>query len=260
MLKPIHPAAPIRAKYQQRLDALIDEMHRSILHWIKAEWRRNTPETVLYGADEDPVKALQAALSKLGKRWQRKFDDLADNLAEYFAQATRLRSDRALQDMLRKGGFSVKFKMTPAMRDAFNAVRAENIGLIKSIAQQHLAHVDTLVMQSVARGGDLGTLAKALEKTTGVTKRRAALIARDQNNKATAVLTRTRHLELGITTAKWLHSAGGKHPRPEHKAFSGKTYDIREGHDFDDGEGPVWPGQLINCRCVSVPIVPGFSG
>lgn len=259
MLTPVRPAAPIRAKYEQRLIALIDEMHRSILHWIKAEYRRNTPETVIAARDELPVRAMQRAMEKLGRQWLKRFDTLAESLAAYFAQAVKDRSDRALASMLRAGGFSVKFKMSPAMRDAFEAVRAENIGLIKSIAQQHLTHVETLVMQSVSQGRDLGTLTKALTKTCGVTKRRAALIARDQNNKATAAMTRTRHLELGITKAKWLHSAGGRHPRPEHVAFSGKVYDIREGHDFGDGQGPVWPGTAINCRCTAVPIIPGMD-
>jgi SPP1 gp7 family putative phage head morphogenesis protein len=259
MLKPVRPAAPIRAKYDERLTALINEMHASIVHWISAEWRKNTPETVLMGADETPARSLQIAMSRLGRRWLRRFDQLADSLAEYFAKATRDRCDRSLMADLRKAGFTVRFKMTPAMRDAFDAVRAENVGLIKSIAQQHLAHVETLVMQSVSQGRDLATLTKTLTKTAGVTKRRASFIARDQNNKATAVMARARHLELGITQAKWLHSAGGNHPRPEHVAFSGKVYDIREGHDFGDGLGPVWPGTAINCRCVPIPIVPGFG-
>lgn len=145
------------------------------------------------------------------------------------------------------------------MRDAFNAVKAENVGLIRSIAQQHLSHVETLVMQSASQGRDLAGLTKGLQKIAGVTRRRAVLIALDQNNKATAVMTRARHVELGITHARWLHSAGGKQPRPKHVSFSGQVYDIRKGHDFGDGEGPVWPGTAINCRCVCVPIVPGFN-
>lgn len=259
MLKPVRPAAPIRAKYEERLLGLINEMNASILHWVKAEWRRNTPETTLLGEDETPAKSIQIAISRLGRRWLKRFDQLSDSLAEYFAKATRDRCDRALMADLRKAGFTVKFKMSPAMRDAFDAVRAENVNLIKSIAQQHLSHVETLVMQSVSQGRDLGALVKGLEKTAGVTRRRASLIARDQNNKATAVMTKTRHLELGITQAKWLHSAGGRSPRPEHVHFSGKVYDIKEGHDFGDGNGAVWPGTAINCRCVSVPIIPGFG-
>lgn len=257
MLRPIRPAAPLRAKYEARLLAEVEAMHTSIVHWIGAEWRRN--ETVLTAIDEAPVKALQSALRRLGKQWLDRFDELSQKLAAYFAKAIKDRTDRALMADLRAGGFTIRFKMTAPMRDAYQAVIGENVGLIRSIAEQHLGQVETLVMQSVSQGRDLGTLTKALQRQYGVTKRRAALISRDQNNKATAVLTRARHLELGITQAKWLHSAGGKHPRPKHIAFSGQVYAIADGHDFGDGEGPVLPGQAINCRCVAVPIVPGFD-
>lgn len=258
-LSPVRPAAPIRAKYERRLLALVDEMHRSLVHWITAEYRANQPEVVLLASDKSPAAAMRAIIARVGKRWLQRFDEMAPKLADYFTTAVKDRNDRALMADLRRAGMTVRFKMTAAMRDAYDAVRAENVGLIRSIAQQHLTQVETLVMQSVQQGRDVGALTKELTARYGVTKRRAAFIALDQNNKATATLTRVRHLELGITQAKWLHSAGGKTPRPAHVAFSGKVYDIAKGHDFGDGEGPVWPGTAINCRCVPVPIVPGFD-
>jgi SPP1 gp7 family putative phage head morphogenesis protein len=111
-------------------------------------------------------------------------------------------------------------------------------------------------MQSVQNGRDLGTLSKGLQKQFGVSKRRAALIARDQNNKATAVIARTRQQSLGITQAKWRHSHAGKTPRPSHVHADGEVYDIAKGM-YLDGEW-VWPGTAINCRCTSQPIIQGF--
>lgn len=258
-LNPVRPSAPIRAKYEARLLALVDEMHQSLLHWITLEYRANQPEVVLLAADRSPAQALRAIIARVGKRWLTRFDEMAPKLADYFATAVKDRNDRALMADLRRAGMTVRFKMTGAMRDAHDAVRAENVSLIRSIAEQHLTQVETLVMRSVQQGRDLGTLTQELTARYGVTKRRAAFIAKDQNNKATATMTRVRHLELGITQAKWLHSAGGKEPRPEHVAFTGKVYDVAKGHDFGDGDGPTWPGQPINCRCVAVPIVPGFD-
>ena len=86
----------------------------------------------------------------------------------------------------------------------------------------------------------------------------AALIARDQNNKATATITRARQEDLGITHAYWIHSNGGKKPRPSHvKAGQEKTvYEVSKGW-FDPDEGEyIWPGMLINCRCVCKAILP----
>lgn len=258
-LSAIRPAAPIRAKYEERLLSLIRQMQASILREISAAWNRNTPETVLFGEDEAPVKALQRTVDALSKRWLKRFDDLAESLAAYFAQAVKDRCDRTLKSDFRTGGMTVRFTMTPAMKDAYDAVRAENVSLIKSIGTEHLAHVETLVMQSASQGRDLATLTKGLRKIDGVTKRRAARIALHQNNMATATMRSTRERELGLTEGVWMHSGGGKEPRPAHKAFSGKRFKLAEGHDFDDGFGKVLPGQAINCRCTWKAIVPGFD-
>jgi uncharacterized protein with gpF-like domain len=94
-----------------------------------------------------------------------------------------------------------------------------------------------------------------------VTKRRAALIARDQNNKATAVFVRVRQKQAGIKKAMWLHSHGGKEPRKTHLANDGKLYDPQKGWFDPDPKvrRRIWPGELINCRCVSRSVVEGFS-
>lgn len=257
-LSAVRPAAPTRVAYQRRVDALVDEMSASLLYWLSAQYEHDTPATVVLAEDASASSLLQAAFDKLRTRWLRKFDLLAPKIADWFAATSRARVDGTMQRDLAKANFTVKFKMTEAMRDAYNGVIDENVGLITSIAEQHLTGVQTDLMQSVQNGRDLGYLTDQLVKRTGITKRRAAFIARDQNNKATAVMVRTRALELGITKAVWLHSAGGKTPRPQHVAFSGKTFDLAKGHDFDNGEGIVWPGTAINCRCVAKPVVPGF--
>ena len=253
-LKAIRPSAAVRAAYQRKLEAAVAEMHRSLSYWLAANYRRQAPRMA---QDASPARELRAAMRKLARRWRARFDDLAPQLAEYFSQAAGDRVDAELKRMLRDAGFTVRFKMTRAQNDAMQATIGENVGLIKSIAEKHLSSVEGAVMRSVQEGRDLGALTKELAETYGVTRRRAAFIAKTQNNMATATLTKTRQKELGVTKARWLHSAGGKHPRPEHVKFSGKTYDVDKGA-WLEGKW-TWPGREINCRCVSVPIIPGFD-
>lgn len=257
-LPAIRPAAPTRIAYQKRVDALIDEMADSLSYWLRAAYRAEQPATVDLGQDAAP---LQAAFDKLARRWQRRFDTLAVQLSEWFASTVEGRCDRTMRANLRKAGFTVRFQQTPAMREAVQAVISENVALIKSIGAQHLEGVQVALSQSIATGRDLGSLTEHLTKRVGITKRRAALIARDQNNRATAILVRTRALENGITQARWQHSAGGKTPRPEHVQASRDRmiFNLAEGHDFENGEGIVWPGTAINCRCVAIPVIPGFD-
>lgn len=256
VLRPVRPNAGIEAEYRRRLRCLIESMNDSFLYWIKAKYRAHPPAMAM---DDTAASQLRIAINKLTRQWKRNFDDAANDLAEYFALAVHKRSDAALRSILRKGGFSVKFRMTPAMKDIMKATISEQVGLVKSIPQQYLVGVQGAVMRSVVAGRDLGALSKELQKQYGVTQRRAAFISRDQSNKATAAMMRARHLEIGVTEAIWLHSAGGKEPRPTHVANSGKRYSIEKGWLDPAINKRIWPGTEINCRCVMRPIIKGFS-
>lgn len=254
VLDPVHPNAGIAAAYRLKLDSLIEPMAAEILAAVRKVYRGNKPEMA---QDESSAMAFRRSMRRLSRKWQRQFDEAAPDLARHFSVTAADRSDRALAQILRKAGFTVKFKLTAGMNDVVQSSIGENVALIRSIPAQHFTQVEGMVMRSVAAGRDLAPLAADLEQQYGVTKRRAALIARDQNNKATATVARTRQIELGITEAVWLHSAGGKEPRPSHVAYSGKRYDVREGALIDGQR--IFPGQLINCRCVSKSVVPGFG-
>lgn len=254
VLRPVMPNVGIEAEYRRRLKRLVADMQRSIVYWLSSSYKNNEPQLA---QDDLPANALQDTMDKLAKQWQAKFDKGAEKLGRWFAKKTKNYSDGALKKILADAGFSVQFKMTDTVRDAYDAVIHEQVGLIKSIASEHLQEVQGLVMRSVQHGRDLGPLAKELQKRYGITKRRAALIARDQNNKATSVITRARHQELGIKQARWRHSHGGKHPRPSHLQADGEIYDVSKGM-YIDGEW-IFPGEKINCRCTAQPIIPGFA-
>lgn len=255
----VRPNAGLDALYRRKIERMVDEMAASVEYWVAAAYRKNTPEMADLAMDEAPADALLRAVKNLAKRWLKRFEATAPKLATWFAQSAQQRSDAALARILRQGGFSVRWKMTKAATDVMKATIGEQVGLIKSIPSQYFTQVEGMVMRSVAAGRDLAPLARDLRKQYGVTKRRAALIARDQSNKATATITRVRQLELGLNKAIWLHSAGGKEPRPTHVANSGKVYDVSKGWYDPAIKKYIWPGTEINCRCVSKPVVPGFS-
>lgn len=258
ILTPIHPNVGLQTAYRRQLDRLIDEMHKSIAYWLSVAYKANLPETHRIALDASPAKALQEIVRRLTKRWQRRFNEAAPTLAEYYATAMSKRVDGTLQSILKQAGISVSFKMTAAANDVMQATIGEQVGLIRSIAQQHLGEVQGLVMRSVSTGRDLASLSTQLRARYRVTKRRAALIARDQNNKATATMLRVRQDGLGIEEAIWMHSHAGKEPRPSHVAMNGKRYSVVEGM-FDPAiQKYIWPGTEINCRCSSKSIIPGF--
>jgi SPP1 gp7 family putative phage head morphogenesis protein len=212
-------------------------------------------------ADAAPTTLLRRAMEKWGGLWTRKLENLSNTIAARFANKAFNATDRATENSFKKAGFTVKFKPTKASVEAYKAVVAENVGLIKSIPQQYLTGVQSSVWQSVMKGGDLATLTKDVRKRYGVTVRRAQLIARDQNNKAKAIIENVRRQEIGVKEADWMHSSAGKEPRPTHVAMNGKRYKLSKGmYDPDPRvQEHVYPGQLINCRCSSKAIIPGFE-
>lgn len=258
VLPPVRPNEGISAEYRKKLLKMVDEMARSYAWFLKAQYRETPP---IMARDASPAREIRNEVRRLARRWERNFDDGAPKLAKWFARSAQSRSDAVLKKILRDAGFSVKFQRTPAMRDATEAIVAENVSLIKSIASQFHTEVEGMVMRSVVAGRDLSELVSDLQHRFGVTRRRAELIGRDQNNKATSAFRRIRETDLGIEEGVWLHSHAGKEPRPTHVKQSGNKFNLREGwHDPDPKvDRNIWPGELINCRCTWKAVVKGFS-
>jgi uncharacterized protein with gpF-like domain len=251
VVEAVRPNLGIQAAYARQLQRLIEEMGRSVVYHVKAAYRANEPKMA---QDATPAAELQVAIDQLTKQWQKKFDAAAPKLAKWFLLKNSQRSQSALKQILRDAGMTVEFKMTPLVRDVMRASVEENVQLIKSIPQKYLNEVQGHVMRSVTTGRDLGQLTKDLQKQFGVTYKRAAFIARDQNNKATSAIQRARQVDLGL-------NKGGKEPRPTHVANHGKQFDIVEGWFDPDPRvrKRIMPGELINCKCVWKPVIPGFS-
>ncbi|WP_233868693.1 phage head morphogenesis protein [Paraburkholderia adhaesiva] len=261
-LAAVRPNVGIEAAYRRRLERLIDLMHASLVYWLRACYRANEPELAGDGMgamarDASPARLLRRTMAKLARRWQRRFDEIAPTLAQRFADSALGHTDGAFAASLKREGFAVDFHLTREANDALQATIGENVGLIRSVAQTHLADVQGIVMRSVQTGQDVGGLTKELQERYALTRRRAAFIARDQNSKATAMVVRVRQAGLGITEAIWLHSHGGRHPRPSHVAADGQRYTISEGM-YLDGVW-TWPGREPNCRCVSRSVIPGLE-
>lgn len=126
---------------------------------------------------------------------------------------------------------------------------AQNTALIKSIPEQHMARVETIIRSGVMAGESPRSLAKKIQEAGGVTKRRAELIAVDQIGKANGELTQYRQEDLGIKSYKWKTSRDER-VRPEHQARQDKVF--QWSTPPSDGH----PGHPIRCRCHASPIFP----
>ena len=250
-VRPIHANRGIQARYKKRLNSLVDGMHSSIQYWLEAAYNKAPPAMA---QDASPSDQIKKEIDKLAKRWQDRFDSIGPWLAESYIKGMFKATDSAFKQALKDAGWAVEFKMTKAMKDALDASINENVGLIRSIPEQYFGKVEGIVMRSYSRGRDLHTMVKELNELCPHAQHRTELIARDQSNKANAVVQRARQLELGINEAIWMHSHAGKVPRPSHVAANGRKYKVAEGC-LIDGEY-IFPGEEINCRCTCRAVLP----
>ena len=257
---PAIPAnAGISAWYRDKLQCLARRMFEDLQRQLAEVY---APAKSRLAMDDDPVVALRKLLRLWGRKWQKRFDDVSAEVADSFAGRNARYTDAQVRQKLKDAGFIVKFRPSDRQLSAYRAVVAENVGLIKSIPQEFHKDVSGAVWRSVTKGGDLSALSREIRGKYGLTYRRAAFIARDQNAKAKATLEQQRRAEIGITEAVWQHSSAGKVPRPTHVRMDGKRFKIADGM-YDSARGvqrKVQPGELPNCRCTSRAIIPARLG
>jgi len=269
----VGPNAQIEAWYRSAIAKAVANMTTSYQHWLARRFAQaveanvaagRLPDRAARAEDASPfqdAERLQGELARLEDYWSNKFDELARNLAIGVVQKWYKSNSSAWQSKLGRAGFDIKMQVTPAQKLVLRAKIPENVALIRSIQQDYHKDIQGIVTRNFLAGRDLAPMAEQIKKRGGVCTRRAALIARDQSNKATAQLNSARQRELGIRWALWKHSSAGKEPRPEHLRASRENwyYDINVGIDFGDGFGYVLPGEAINCRCTGRSIIPGLG-
>lgn len=263
VVDPTWPNAGVRAWYFKQLEDELGQAHLDLATELQLAFLETPPRLIAADA-KSPITNIDRVLNKWGKKWTLKFDKLSLDLSKKFARKNFHVTETQMQEAFRRAGFTVKFQPTKAGLEAYKAVVAENVNLIKNLPESYITGIKSAVWTSVRAGGDMAALSQKLHKNYEISVKRAALISRDQNAKATAVIENTRRQELGIKKAIWQHSAAGKEPRPTHVEMDGKEFELSKGMYDPDANGPgkgewIWPGQLINCRCTSRSIIPGFE-
>ncbi|QDX29547.1 phage head morphogenesis protein [Dickeya poaceiphila] len=229
-------------------------MNNSVNYWLVAEYKRQESKIV---GDASPAKSVHSRLLEIMAGWQKKFDERAKEIALWFVNRSNTYASTSVSNKLRAAGMTVNFKVTPEVKNVLDSLYETQVTLIKSIPEQYLTQIGVLVQESVTRGRDVGYLKDELKKRYGVTERRAKVIARDQNAKASNAIAVERCKSAGITEAIWVHRAGGsKTYRESHVKMNGEVFSISKGCWDPHERQHVMPGQLVNCKCDMRPVIP----
>lgn len=129
-----------------------------------------------------------------------------------------------------------------------DAAVERNVSLIRGLTDDMRRDVERIVWDGMLNQVPRAKIAKDISVRTGIAKKRAVLIARDQTAKLTGELDRFRQEQAGIGKYKWRHS-GKENFRPQHLARDGRFYfwnkPPADGH----------PRSLPNCGCTAQAVV-----
>lgn len=261
--KPLTDPDRVEARYRATLERAIAAMTEEAEAAIRKLWESPVNRhAVLSGMDAAPSMTAQARIltNALAAKFTAFFDRIAAPTANSFVAGVDKHTKSNLHASLAglSGGLSLKTSViTGRTKEILKASVAENVALIKSIPREYFPKLQGAVMRSITTGQGVKTVLEAVVKTGEVTKKRAALIARDQTSKATTALNASRMSALNVRKFEWLHSGGGKVPRDLHKhKLNGEIFDLDNPPVIDEKTGERGlPGQLINCGCRMIPVV-----
>jgi SPP1 gp7 family putative phage head morphogenesis protein len=141
---------------------------------------------------------------------------------------------------------------------------AEQVDLITSLpkdAAERVQETSMAALETSARYPErYGEIAEALEvahpeATASWLKNRATLIARTETARSASVLVQARAEYVGADSYIW-ETAGDWKVRPSHKRLNHTVQKWSEPPLSDPPDYHSHPGQIFNCRCVALPIIP----
>lgn len=254
-LSEIKPNAGIRASYSKALRDELVSMHNSIVYWLIASYKQEDDEITQDSAFDNISKRFNSLKQKWNKRWSI----FSKRTAFKFILSSQKDAQVRLNRAFKNAGINLTVKNTRALNMVTKSLVADNVRLIKSIQAQHFDDVFGIVMRGISQGNDVNLIKKQIKERFYVREKRAKFIAVDQTNKASQAIQRVNDLDLGITQGKWKHYGGQKTSRLTHSHFDGQVFDLsgpNKGLYDSDVNKRVMPGELYNCRCFYLRVLP----
>lgn len=280
--KPIYPSKEAEQYYRGQLRGLVRLMASELVAAVEPELKRLRPDYIadsritLDGSWTDEILRAIRAVS------QRFISPLFEAQIQRVAASTVSRAEadnaEAFRDSVNKA-VGIDFQMIArpqGMQNYLEASTAENVNLIKSIPADYFRKVESLVLSGMKEGLAPTVIAKQIQQETGVTARRAKLIARDQISQLNSDLTRQRQVAAGITFYKSVDAddqrvsgnPAGKYPNAKISCYGIARQDIGHGPGvYPIADGASWGGKTglhpgkhhPLCRCVAIAMIPGVN-
>jgi len=211
-----------------------------------------------HAMDDSPVSRARIGINSLREKWINRFARLSKTVTRRMIDRTVRNSTVTLGMSLKEVSEGFKIDMTLSnerLQTVISASTQESAQLIKRIPEKYLSDVQGEVMRSITTGRGPADLVPYLTKRYEGDVRWARHVSMDQQRKAYANINQARLQAMGVESYVWVHTGGGRYPRKDHVAMSGKEYRFDDPPVIDEHSGQRGkPGDAIFCRCISKPI------
>lgn len=177
------------------------------------------------------------------------------------------RRDRSAWERYTRGmGLALRKELAGApIGEATRALLDEQVDLITSLPIEAAQRVHEKTLEGITLGTRYpervaeieAALAEAHPRATEQwLLNRATLIARTETARTASVLMEIRAKHVGSESYVW-KTAGDWKVRPSHKLLNGTVQRWDDPPLSDPPDHHSHPGQIWNCRCVALPVLPG---
>lgn len=223
------------------------EMLNSLNYWLKAQYHK-----YIRGDINSLSNALKIEFTELQDTWTNKADDFANKVSEYINKHSVVYVNSNLYTQ----GMQIK-KQDRLIKDVLNAKFNEHIALIKSIPEETILRYKSALYNNIS-SFDLHALNKQILTISGISKRRARTIARDQVAKTIESYHIAKSQQYGFEYYVWntIKDERTSKGKGGHLALDKRIYKYSEPTAIIDSYGNVGiPAQRVNCRCTSTALI-----
>ena len=254
--RPMPPAQlPRPTAYTRALTAIADELNQEIHEALADE---GLPAPRADAADGDASipafnrEGLLARLRRIAEAVVKRRGGFLDTAIQ--ACAANVSSvSRAEWSKQAKAAVGIDLaKIEPNLTPTINSFRRANLDLITSMARDKIERVKAILED--APNARVETIRDRILEEGNVTRRQAALIARDQVLSLNAQVAEKRHAAAGVEKYTWRTSGDGD-VRPAHRALNGKVFAYADPPVVDAKKGRREnPGQDYQCLPGDAPL------
>lgn len=244
-------------KFNKALSVKYYKLLRTLLLFVNEEFQKtvikglSTKEMVSKTIkDESPNERFKKMFALFNKRLSGKMSrERITKLVKKIINATDRYALGGVDKQLKSFGIDLeKAGLLKKYSSFLSTTIEENVNLVKNLVEEQSFRLQSIVLRNMREGVPSTELAKQIQKSLGITKRRATLIARTETHKLSQQLSDLRMKEVGVKKAIW-RAVMDNRTSDQHRKFDGKTFDIDKGiYDKDEGTWNL-PARRPNCRC-----------